>query len=101
MSTVIEVVLFASKPDATPARVRAAAGALAPVLAQLDGFISRELAYDGSRWVDIVHWRDMDSALAASRAVATLPACQPFFSLIDPQSITMLHCTTELSQHHE
>lgn len=96
--TVIEVVLFKTEVGSNSAQIEAAARALTPVLARLDGFIRRELAHDGDQWVDLVHWRDLAAAQAASQAVLTMPECQPFFSLIDPRSVRMLHCVSKLQQ---
>lgn len=97
-STIIEVVLFKARPNVTNAQLAAAAQALAPALAGRDGFIRRELAHDGAQWVDIVHWRDLAAAKAASEAVLTIPACQQFFAMIDHDSLQMLHCQRKIRQ---
>lgn len=91
-NAVTEVVLFKTKQDVDFTKMQTVAKQLDAVLANLDGFIDRELAYDGhGQWIDIVHWRDRDAALAASRAVLAIPACQPFFALIDERTVNMMH----------
>lgn len=91
-NAVTEVVLFKAKRDVNFTQMQTVAKQLDAVLAKLDGFIERELAYDGQgQWIDIVHWRDRDAAIAASRTVLTIPACQPFFALIDEDTINMTH----------
>lgn len=97
-TTVIEVVLFKAKAEIAYPQLEAAAHVLAPVLAQCDGFIGRELAHDGEQWVDIVHWRDLAAARAASEAVVAIPACQRFFAMIDRDSLRMLHCHRKIMQ---
>ena len=98
-NTIIEVVMFNARPDVSDAQIATAAQALAPVLAERDGFIRRELGHDGAQWVDIVHWRDLAAAQAASAAVMAIPACQRFFAMIDRDSLRMLHCARKLRQH--
>lgn len=96
--TIIEVVLFKTKPNVTEAQLATAAQALAPVLAARDGFMRRELVHDGAQWVDIVHWRDLAAAQAASEAVMAIPACQRFFAMIDQDSLRMLHGARKIQQ---
>ena len=97
-NTIIEVVWFKANSKVTEAQLATAAQGLAPVLAARDGFIGRELAHDGEQWVDIVHWRDLAAAQAASEAVVAIPACQRFFAMIDHDSLRMLHCQRKIRQ---
>ena len=96
--TIIEIVLFKAAPNITDAQIATAAQALAPALAAREGFVRRELAHDGAQWVDIVHWRDLAAAQAASEAVMAIPECQHFFAMIDQDSLRMLHCQPILRQ---
>lgn len=98
---VLEIVLFKTKPGIAPAEVIASAEKLAPVLRQMEGFLRRHLCANADGWVDVVYWRDLAAAQAASRAIMQIPACQPFFSLIDTREITMLHFEAVLEQQCE
>ncbi len=71
------------------------ADAISPILAKLDGFISRQFsqASDG-KWVDIVYWKNLDSAEKAAAAVQHIPACTLFFSDMDPKNIQFMHTQT-------
>jgi hypothetical protein len=88
----IEIVVFRLTADADEVAFQQASAAVAPAIAALDGFISRQLyrAPDG-RWIDTVHWRHLDDALAAARRFPTLPGADAFSAVIDPASVTVLH----------
>jgi heme-degrading monooxygenase HmoA len=56
------------------------------------GYIDRELLKDeAGQWADILHWGTTQQAQAAAQAMLQEPACQGFISMIDPQSVKMLH----------
>jgi len=56
------------------------------------GYLDRELLKDeAEQWVDILHWETTAQAQTAAQAMLQEPACQGFLSMIDPQSIEMLH----------
>jgi heme-degrading monooxygenase HmoA len=56
------------------------------------GYLDRELLKgEAERWADILHWETTAQAQAAAQAMLQEPACQGFLSMIDPQSIEMLH----------
>jgi hypothetical protein len=54
--------------------------------------VRRELLRgDQGLWVDVVHWRSLSEALAAAEQFPTLPSAQVFGSLMDGESIRMMH----------
>jgi hypothetical protein len=56
------------------------------------GYIDRELLKDeAGQWVDVLHWETIAQAQAAAQAMLQEGACQGFISMIDPQSVKMLH----------
>jgi hypothetical protein len=56
------------------------------------GYIDRELLKDeAGQWVDVLHWETTAQAQTAAQAMLQEPACQGFITMIDPQSIKMLH----------
>jgi hypothetical protein len=61
-------------------------------LGQQHGFVGRDLlrADDGT-WMDIVRFRDAESARAAFVAFARHPGAAPFESMLDPDSVMMTH----------
>lgn len=71
------------------------AEAISPILAKFDGFISRQFSQtsDG-KWVDIVYWKNLDSAEKAAKKVQHIPECTLFFSEMDPNSIEFMHTQT-------
>ena len=63
MSHVIETVIFKLNPNVTEAEFLAAAQPTFDYLKTVNGYLKRELCATGDgQWIDIVHWRDMDSA---------------------------------------
>lgn len=52
-------------------------------LAQQSGFVKRELLRSGeNEWLDIVYWRDHDSAHQAMQRAMESPACHRYFQLM-------------------
>ena len=89
---VLEVVLFHVKPGVTDTQVLAASAKTQEWLAQVDGYLARELSKDDEgQWVDIVHWRTLTAAQAAAEQMMRQPCAADFMAVIDPGSITMLH----------
>jgi len=81
---VVEWAPFRLKAGVTPAVLLDASDAIQRnFLAPAPGFLRRELVADGSRYVDIVWWRDRASLDQAMAAVAASPACSAYFALMD------------------
>jgi len=56
------------------------------------GYIDRELLKDAAgHWADVLHWETTAQAQAAAQAMLQEPVCQRFLTMIDHQSVTMLH----------
>lgn len=92
MSHVVEIVLFKLNTDADESAFLEAAQATFDLLAGYDGFVSRELTVnDAGQWVDIVHWRDMETALAAAEQIMSNEIGQRFGSFIDFETANMMH----------
>lgn len=88
----VELVLLRLQPGADEDAFIRAAQATTSDLRALDGYASRELLRaDDGQWVDIVHWSTRNQALAAAEQFPTLPSAQAFGSLMDGESIRMMH----------
>ncbi len=88
----VELVLLRLQPGADEDAFVRAAQATTSDLRALDGYASCELLRaDDGQWVDIVHWSSRGQALAAAEQFPTLPSAQVFGSLMDGESIRMMH----------
>ena len=90
---VLELVVFKLRQGVTREQLLATTDAVSAWAGEQPGFVSRELSYDaeGDRWIDVVWWRTLAEAQAASELAMTSEACAPMFSLIDMESTLMLH----------
>ncbi|MGB2832836.1 MAG: hypothetical protein WBC07_07760 [Methylotenera sp.] len=95
---VIELVTFSVNKGVTGAQIKLAAKKVTPTLKKLNGFKSRSFVHDhNGKWVDIVYWKNMKSALSASALMMENETALLFFSLINPKDMTMMH----LCEQHE
>lgn len=53
------------------------------------GFVSRDTAVSGHKWLVIVHWKSADAAQASMDTFASAPAAAEFMSMIDASPMTM------------
>ncbi len=90
---VIEVAIFSPKPDVTDEALVEAAAKSTAFLERTPGFVRRELGVssEGDRWVDVLHWTDLESALKAAELFLEAPECQDFVAAIDMEGASMLH----------
>lgn len=89
---VIEVVIFSVNKGVTDAQIKLAAKKITPSLRKLSGFKSRNFVHDqNGKWVDIVYWENMKSALSASESMVTNEMALSFFSLINQKDMNMMH----------
>ena len=90
---VLELVVFKLHEGVGREEFLATNDAVTEWASQRPGFISREQAYDadGDRWIDIIWWKSLDDAQAASTAAMTSPSCAPMFALIDDAATLMIH----------
>lgn len=99
MSHVIEIVLFKLNAGADEEAFLEAAQATFDLLESYEGYIKRELTVnEEGTWVDIVHWRDLDTALAAAEKIMADAAGQKFGSFINFETIQMLHTQPKIKQ---
>lgn len=82
---VVEWAPFRVKPGVDDNTLLAASEALQrDFLAHQPGFVRRELLRGAEgQWVDLVYWRDEDSAMAVMPAIANSAACQTYFHLME------------------
>ncbi|WP_340820067.1 hypothetical protein [Methanolobus sp. WCC4] len=89
---VVEIVRFRVIAGVNEEEVLAASNIMMKELGSLDGFIDRELLKkDDGSWMDMLHWKDMDSAIRATEDALKLPLCLEYFKLIDESSMEMEH----------
>lgn len=69
---------------------------LTPILAAMPGFINRHFAKgENGEWIDAVIWDSYDNAKAAAKTVMEVPEAQPFFSLMNQETINLRHATIQ------
>lgn len=89
---VIEVVVFSVNNGVTNNQLLLSAKNVSPLLRKFTGFKSRTIGQDEKgKWVDIVHWENMNSAMAASDAMMKNKSAIEFFSLIDQKGMSINH----------
>ncbi|MBB4041891.1 hypothetical protein GGR34_003574 [Microvirga flocculans] len=91
-SRILESVTFSLLPGTDEAAFVRAANDASTALKAMSGFIGRRLgkAEDGN-WIDVCEWADEASAKKAAETFHTIPAAQPFCSMIDMASARMAH----------
>lgn len=89
---VIELVQFKKKSQFTDEELIEAGKAINSVLADFPGFITREQAKSGvNDWLDIVHWKNLECAVNASKEVMNIDICLNYFSMIDDETVQLKH----------
>lgn len=94
MSTgeIIEIVIYSTKGGVNPTEHLMKSNAIGQVLAKMDGFVKRDFTQDlEGKWVDLVYWRDLDSAQHAASIFPTLPEALSFIDDINDSDMQMLH----------
>jgi hypothetical protein len=90
----VEVVLFKIKDGVTRAEFVKAARLTQDKIAQMKGFVRRQLLDSGDgQWVDLVWWTSKAEAFAAAEQFNADPDLAAFGSILDLHSINMLHLT--------
>lgn len=91
---VVEVAKFRKRANVSESDFVAAVRSIDSFAKKQPGFISRETGPDGKGgWIDVVRWRDNQSAQAAMKASEQSPICQKAFALLDPKYEEMNHIT--------
>lgn len=91
---VVEIAKFRKKANIGEAEFQESIRLLDSFVEKQPGFISREVGPDGKGgWVDVVKWRDLQSANAAMKASEQSEICAKAFALLDPKYLEMNHIT--------
>ncbi len=67
-------------------------------VSSLKGFIKRQTAKNETGlWIDIVEWKDMESAQAAAETFVTSEAVKNFIGMLDQKTIRMQHFEVQIT----
>ena len=93
MKNALEIVTFKIKDGVkVPDFLEASAELEEGFAKKQEGFIDRTFARsEGNDWVDVIRWKTMADAEAASKAAMQSPVCAPMFGMIDEPSVRMMH----------
>ena len=93
MKNALEIVTFKIKDGVkVPDFLKASAELEEGFAKKQEGFIDRTFARsEGNDWVDVIRWKTMADAEAASKAAMQSPVCAPMFGMIDEPSVRMMH----------
>jgi hypothetical protein len=88
-----EIVVTKFKDDISHDAQVEAMSRLNDVVSQFDGFKSRDFFYSAEidRWIDLIAWRDVQSAKKASETLPTNRVAGEVFSLMDESSLLFSH----------
>ena len=93
---VLEVVTFNVKPGVSPGEAKTAARGVTAFLETQPGYLGRDLGQsEDGRWVDLVHWTDLEAARTAIPNAMKNADCRAFFALIDEETLKMDHFTVD------
>jgi hypothetical protein len=91
-SCVVELALFRTVSGTDTTAFAEAVHSTWAVLAAQEGYLNRQLLYAADeQWVDVVHWRTLEHAMAAMAIMDSDERMQSFVRYIDPASVRMLH----------
>ncbi len=92
MTHIIEQVQYKLKQDASENDLIDSSNRLNLWVKAQAGFLYRSLAKSSEGvWTDIVYWKDMESALNASKAFGSTPEGQAMMEFIDGSTVIMQH----------
>lgn len=95
---ILEVVLFRAKAGVADEQVLQGSAQIQPWLEHADGYLSRQLSKsEDGQWVDLIHWRTLAEAHQAAEQLMAEPTAAAFMSMIEPESITMLHVQQQVA----
>ncbi|MES0884411.1 hypothetical protein [Roseibium sp. SCP14] len=93
-ATTIEYVTFKAADGVDEAKLARVAVDVNEALTDYDGFIDRHVALqDDGTWVEVVYWRDLDSAKAALDKFLADPNTKEFLAMVDPDSVKLSFST--------
>jgi len=95
----LEVVHFTSNPEVSDEQLITAATAMREILQSWPGFIKRELIkVKDKHWIDVVHWSNSETAMAAQQSAMQSKVCVAYFALMTASEEQMFHGNIVLSQ---
>jgi hypothetical protein len=95
----IEVVIFRLQSAVTRADFLAAVEETTALLKTQDGFIRRTMSLaESGEWLDILSWKSVEAAKAATTLFQTDPAGKRFSECLDPQQIQVFFTETVVNQ---
>ena len=98
MSRVCEIAMFRLRPGVDRERLLMESDRVGNWLRQRSGFVGRELLEDETgQWVDLIRWETMEDAMSAFAEFEQDPEMNDFISLLDPDSMQMLHAKTVIA----
>lgn len=98
MPHVTEIVLFRLNEGVQESEFLADAQATFDLLKTYDGYIHRELsATEDGLWVDVVTWRDMQTAMGVADNFMNHPVGQKFGAHINGETVQMSHSHLKLA----
>lgn len=91
-ANVIELVQFKKKSQFTDEELIQAGEAVNEILSDFPGYMTRKQAKANSNeWIDIVHWKNMECAVNASKEVMSIEICLNYFSMIEDETVQLKH----------
>jgi hypothetical protein len=89
---VLEIVRFRVKSGVSEADFLAANRPTLAYAERQPGYVRRRLArLTEGEYVDVIEWRDMDSAKRAAETFHMAPECQDLMQVLDMESVVMDH----------
>ncbi len=86
------VVIYSTKAKVQRIDHLKRAKAISIFLAKQNGFISRRFSQTSDeKWVDIIYWKNLDSAEKAAEVVKNIPECERFFSDTDQKHMEFMY----------
>ena len=93
---VLEIVEFKLKDGVSVDQFIEATQATAKFVTELEGFISRKTCRnDADLWMDVVQWKDIATANAAAVKFSQAEEVGPMMSMINGETVRMLHLPVE------
>lgn len=87
---IVEIVTLTLKADVSPEAFAKIDRALEDQhVSRQPGFVSRETAASGQKWLVIVHWESAEAAQASMDSFANAPAAAQFMGMVDASTMTM------------
>ncbi len=88
-----EIVVFRAASGVSSRQLADALTSVDALIRAQPGFVSRATMYDPEQlyWIDNVEWDSRSNAMQALEQLQNAPLAAALFSVIDPESVLMLH----------